>query len=139
MSRRAIMDALYAAVSGVAAKSDRNSALPSRVPAGGFLILREGEPGEPVTYLGRPRPLEHYAHEVQVELYVQRPAEGEAEIDALHQAMADAIAATASLGGLAERVTVGQPTIDPLLGEAGDEILAAAVTVTVEYTVPRAA
>ena len=34
------------------AKVERNTAVPEKIPAGGLIVLRDGDPGEPDTALG---------------------------------------------------------------------------------------
>ena len=45
--RETILAALHARLSALPATALRGEVLPERVPAGGLLILRDGEPGEP--------------------------------------------------------------------------------------------
>lgn len=45
--RKAILFALHARLSALPASTLRSEVLPERLPAGGLLILRDGEPGEP--------------------------------------------------------------------------------------------
>ena len=46
-TRETILTALHQRLSALAATALRGAVLPERVPAGGLLILRDGEPGEP--------------------------------------------------------------------------------------------
>jgi hypothetical protein len=50
---------------------DRNSVLPEKVPAGGLIILRDGDPGEPEQALGGFRNA-YYQHAVEIEVYVEQ-------------------------------------------------------------------
>ncbi len=113
----------------------RNEALPERVPPAGLLILRDGDPGEPDVTLN-PR-TEFYSHRVELEALVTRAPDGsgEAMLDALLQHVADALAADASLGGLAENLHLGPPEIGILAIEAAAPILTARLILTVEYLV----
>ena len=45
--RETILAALHTRISALPATALRGEVLPERVPAGGLLILRDGEPGEP--------------------------------------------------------------------------------------------
>src|SRR5512132_2336018 len=79
----------------------RNEALPQSVPAGGLVILRDGDPGEPdVTF--NPR-TEFYNHRAEIEVFVtQLSGEGgEAALDALLAEIGATLATDRSLGGLA--------------------------------------
>ena len=55
---------------------ERNSVLPEKVPAGGLIILRDGDPGEPEQALGGFGNA-YYQHAVEVEVYVE---EGDAAV-----------------------------------------------------------
>ena len=48
----------------------RNSVLPEKVPAGGLIILRDGDPGEPEQALGGFGST-YYQHAVEIEVYVE--------------------------------------------------------------------
>jgi hypothetical protein len=77
----------------------RNEALPASVPAGGLVILRDGDPGEPDVTLN-PRS-EFYTHRAEIEAFVTQPVGGggEAVLDALLVEIGTALAADRSLGG----------------------------------------
>jgi hypothetical protein len=113
----------------------RNEALPQAVPAAGLVILRDGDPGEPDVTLN-PVHL-FYSHRAEIEVFVSPPAGGggEALLDALIEAVADALAADRGLGGLVENLFLGAPTIEPLVIEGAAPILAARVAVVIEYLV----
>jgi len=67
--RETILAALHARLSALPATAVRGEVLPERVPAGGLLILRDGEPGEPEVTLS---PLRyHYQHRAEIEAVVQ--------------------------------------------------------------------
>lgn len=138
MSRAAVLSALFGRLAGVATKVVRNESLPTRVPSGGMVIMRDGDPGEPVTYFGRLPATEHYFHPVEIEVYVQAP-EMEADLYAIADAIGAALAADNGLSGLAEAVRVAAPQIDVIENDGGARILAALVRVTVEYVLPSAA
>jgi hypothetical protein len=65
---------------------ERNSVLPEKVPAGGLIILRDGDPGEPEQALGGFANA-YYQHAVEIEVYVEEgdPAARDAAFDALLQ------------------------------------------------------
>jgi hypothetical protein len=113
----------------------RNEALPQSVPQAGLIILRDGEPGEPDITLN---PVQmFYRHQAEIEAFVTPPTGGggEALLDALIEAVADALAADRGLGGLVENLFLGAPTIEPLVIEGAAPILAARVAVVIEYLV----
>jgi hypothetical protein len=113
----------------------RNEALPQTVPTGGLVILRDGDPGEPDVTLN-PRS-EFYNHRGEIEAYVTQPVGGggEAMLDALLAEIAAALAADRSLGGLAENLYWSAPETSVLAIEGAAPILAAHITVTIEYLV----
>jgi hypothetical protein len=49
---------------------ERNSMLPEKVPAGGLIILRDGDPGEPEQALGGFGNA-YYQHAIEIEVYVE--------------------------------------------------------------------
>jgi hypothetical protein len=57
-----------------AAFVERNSVLPEMVPAGGLIILRDGDPGEPEQALGGFGDT-YYQHAVKIEVYVEEGEE----------------------------------------------------------------
>ena len=68
--RETILQALLAALQTMpAATVLREEVLPERLPAGGLVILRDGDPGTPEVTLS---PLQyHYEHRAEVEVIVQ--------------------------------------------------------------------
>jgi hypothetical protein len=113
----------------------RNEGLPLAVPSAGLIILRDGDPGEPDITLN-PVTL-FYRHQAEVEAFVTPlvGGGGEALLDTLIEAVADALAADRSLGGLVENMGLGAPTIETLIIEGAAPILAARVPVVIEYLV----
>jgi hypothetical protein len=49
---------------------ERNSVVPEKVPAGGLIILRDGDPGEPEQALGGFGNA-YFQHAVEIEVYVE--------------------------------------------------------------------
>ncbi len=113
----------------------RNEALPSSVPAGGLVILRDGDPGEPDVTLN-PR-TEFFSHRAEIEAFVTQPTGGggETALDALLAEIGIALAADRGLGGLAENLTWSAPETSVLTIEGAAPILTARITVTIEYLV----
>ena len=129
----ATLFSMLRAVPGCAVK--RNEALPSSVPAGGLVILRDGDPGEPDVTLN-PRS-EFYAHRAEIEAFVTQPVDGggETALDALLSTIGIALAADRSLGGLVENLYCSAPETAVLAIEGAAPILTARLTVTIEYLV----
>src|SRR5919106_181132 len=113
---------------------ERNSALPEKVPAGGLIILRDGDPGEPEQALGSFGNA-YYRHAVEIEVYVEEgdAAARDAAFDVLLQQIGTALQVDPTLGGLAFGVTYGrpEPSIEAVAGAPA--IKSATLTVTVDY------
>jgi hypothetical protein len=108
--REQILAALFARLQVISEPTvRRNEALPQAVPAGGLIILRDGDPGEPDVTLN-PR-TEFYSHRAEIEAFVTQPAGGggEAGLDALLAEIGAALAAERNLGGLAENLYWSAP------------------------------
>ncbi len=134
--REQVLSALFARLQGVPdATVRRNEALPVSVPAGGLIILRDGDPGEPDVTLN-PR-TEFYTHRAEIEAFVTQPVGGggEEELDALLSWLSVKLNIDRSLGGLAENLTWSAPETSVLAIEGAAPILNARITVTIEYLV----
>lgn len=132
--REQVLSALSGRLRGIASVAfKRNEALPVSVPAGGLVILRDGDPGEPDVTLN-PR-TEFYSHRAEIEVFVTRPVDGggEAVLDALLSQIGAALAADRSLDGLAENLFCSAPETSVLAIEGAAPILAARLTITIEY------
>ena len=112
----------------------RNEPLPTKVPASGLLILRDGDAGEPEITLSPTR--YHYAHVAELEVLVQKPKPDERDtaLDALLVALGDTLGADRALSGAVDFMSIGSPeflneTVDGALA-----IKAAVVPITLEYT-----
>jgi hypothetical protein len=112
----------------------RNSALPEKIPAGGLIIVRDGDPGEPEQALGGFGST-YYQHTVEIEVYLEEgnAAARDAAFDAHLQQIGIALEADPTLGGLAFGLTYGrpEPAIEAVAGAPA--IKAATLTVTVDY------
>jgi hypothetical protein len=131
--REEVLTALLSAIEGVpAATVKREEPLPEKVPAGGLVILRDGDPGEPEVLLS---PLTYlWQHRADIEVIVQKaPDEAPAALDALLAAVGSALSADRTLGGLVDWVEWSAPqTRDHAIdGAAG--LKGAVVTVTLHY------
>ncbi len=113
----------------------RNEALSVSVPAGGLVILRDGEPGEPDVTLN---PCSwFYSHRAEIEAFVTQPigGGGESALDDLLGAIGAVLATDTSLGGLAETLSCSAPEVSVLAIEGAAPMLTARVAVSVEYQV----
>jgi hypothetical protein len=113
---------------------ERNSVLPEKVPAGGLIILRDGDPGEPEQALGGFGSV-YYQHAVEIEVYVEEgdAAARDTAFDALLQQVGTTLEADPTLGGLVFGLAYGrpEPAIEAIAGAPA--IKTATLTVTVDY------
>ena len=130
-----VLDALKALLETLPdAVVERNGVLPEKVPPGGLIVRRDGDPGEPERALGGFASA-YYRHAVEVELYVEEgdAAARDAAFDALLQQLGAALEADPTLGGLAFGLTYGrpEPAIEAVSGAPA--IKTATLNVTVDY------
>src|SRR5918996_5487904 len=113
---------------------ERNSVLPEKIPPGGLMILRDGDPGEPEQALGSFGSA-YYQHAVEVEVYVEEgdAAARDATFDGLLQQIGVALETDPTLGGLAFGLTYGrpEPSIEPIAGAPA--IKSGTLSVTIDY------
>ena len=129
--RETILNALHARLSALSATNLRGEVLPERMPAGGLLILRDGEPGEPEVTLS---PLTyHYQHRAEIEAVVQGTAR-DAAFDALCVNVGAVIAADRTLGGLCDWIEAEAPQPVDLPVEGGTSLKAAVIPVVLHYS-----
>jgi len=128
----AAMKTLLETVPG--ATVERNSLLPEKIPDGGLIILRDGDPGEPEQTLGGFGNA-YYQHAVEVEVYVEEgdPATRDAAFDDLLQQVGAALEADPTLGGLAFGLTYGRPETSIEAVSGAPAIKSATLTVSVDY------
>ena len=116
------------------AKVERNTAVPERVPRGGLIVLRDGDPGEPEQALGGIGSV-YYSHAVEIEVYVEtgEAAARDAAFDALVRNIGAALDADPTLGGLAFGMTTVRPEIDTETVVGAPAIKTGTIEVIVEY------
>ena len=119
-------------MSGVAVL--RNEPLPTKIPASGLLILRDGDAGEPEITLSPTR--YHYAHVAEIEVLVQKPKPDERDtaLDALLVALGDTLGTDTTLSGAVDFMSIGSPEFLTETVEGAPAIKAAVVPITLEYT-----
>ena len=130
-----VLDALNASLETIPdAVVERNSVLPEKIPPGGLMILRDGDPGEPEQALGSFGSA-YYQHAVEVEVYVEEgdAAARDATFDGLLQQIGVALETDPTLGGLTFGLTYGrpEPSIEAVAGAPA--IKAATLSVIVDY------
>ena len=130
-----VLDALKARLETVPdAAVERNSVLPEKVPAGGLIILRDGDPGEPEQALGGFGNV-YYQHAAEIEVYIEEgdAAARDAAFDALLQEIGTALETDPTLGDLAFGLTYGRPEPAIEAPAGAPAIKTATLTVTVDY------
>jgi hypothetical protein len=130
-----ILQAMYSLLRTIPeATVERNIAVPAKIPAGGLIVLRDGDPGEPDTTLGGFGSA-YYSHRVEVEVYVQEADQGarDAAFDDLVMAVGTALEADSTLGGLVFGMSYGRPTSDLEPIDGAPAIKSGVIEITVEY------
>lgn len=134
-ARETALAALYARLgAALAARSPapkvlRNETVPQRLPAGGLVVVRDGETVEETPILS---PL---AWAVEHRAEVEVVAATGALLDALLVDIATAVASDRTLGGAVEWAQPGAPTFDDAETEGAAAARAASVPVTLSFTV----
>ena len=115
-------------------KVERNTAVPEKIPVGGLIMLRDGDPGEPEQALGGVGSV-YYSHAVEIETYVEAAdaAKRDAAFDALIQKIGAVFDADPTLGGLAFGMAYGRPEIDTEAVAGAPAIKTGTIEVIVEY------
>jgi|SRR5581483_516928 len=114
--REQVLDAIKTLVATAlpSAEVKRNLDKPERIPPGGLVIIRDGDPGEPEVLLS---PLTYvYAHRVPVEIaaFSSGMLTREQALDQMLSAIGAAVAADRTLGGLCDFIEPEAPTSDDL-------------------------
>ena len=131
-TRETILAALHARLQTLAATVLRDEVLSERIPPGGLIILRDGQPGEPEVTLS---PLRyHFQHRAELEVIVQTPGNRATAFDTLIAAIGTVLAADRTLGGLCDWVEAEAPASVDLPVEGAVALKAALITVVLHYT-----
>ena len=131
-TRETILAALHARLQTLAATVLRDEVLSERIPPGGLIILRDGQPGEPEVTLS---PLRyHFLHRAELEVIVQGANDRATAFDTLMLAIGTALTADRTLGGLCDWVEAEAPASVDLPVEGAVSLKAAVVTVVLHYT-----
>lgn len=117
----------------------RNAVVPERIPDGGLIIVRDGDPGEPDVSLGG-FDAAYYAHSVEVEVFVSAAddAARDARFDDLLTAVGAILDGDRRLGGLSFGMTVSRPEVatEPVQGSSA--IKTATLRLVIDYDTPSA-
>ena len=133
-TRETVLSALFTTLQGIGGGVTvlRNEVLPERVPVGGLLILRDGQPGELEVTLS---PLRyHWQHRVEVEAFVRGSSGLDATFDALVEKVGLAVDADRTLGGQCDWIETDAPEPVDLAVEGATGIKAAVLILTLHYT-----
>jgi len=116
------------------AKVERNTTVPEKIPTGGLIVLRDGDPGEPETALGGFGGV-YYSHNIEIELYIEEgdATTRDAAFDILVQSIGTSLETDATLGGLAFGMSYGRPEINTESVSGAPAIKTGTITIIVEY------
>ena len=116
---------------------ERNTALPERIPGGGLVVVRDGDPGEPEQALGGFAPV-YYRHAVELEIYAESGDQAirDQTFDDLTTAIGTALDADPTLGGLVFGMSYGRPQIVTEAVEGGPAIKTGTITLVLDYETP---
>lgn len=136
--REAVVAAITALIAGAlpSAEVRRNLARPERIPAGGLVIVRDGDPGEPEVLLS---PLTYlYTHRVPLEVAARESGAQSREqvLDAMLVAIGAAVAADRTLGGLCEFLEAEAPATADIEAAGAQAVRWADAAIVVSYGTP---
>jgi hypothetical protein len=114
--REEVLEAVRAMVAAAlpAAKVERNAAKPERIPSGGLVIVRDGDPGDPEVTLS---PLTYvYTHRIPVEVAILASGvlSREQALDVTLSHIGEAVEVDRTLGGLCDFLEPEAPSTDDL-------------------------
>jgi hypothetical protein len=112
--REQVLDAIKSLLSSALPNADvrRNLAKPERIPPGGLVVIRDGDPGEPEVMLS---PLVYvYSHRIPIELaaYETSSQLPEQVLDEMLGAIGVAVSGDRTLGGLCDFIEAQAPSTD---------------------------
>ncbi|MEZ5762808.1 MAG: hypothetical protein R3D69_00185 [Xanthobacteraceae bacterium] len=112
--REQVLDAIKSLLSSALPNADvrRNLAKPERIPPGGLVVIRDGDPGEPEVMLS---PLVYvYSHRIPIELaaYETSSQSPEQVLDGMLGAIGVAVSGDRTLGGLCDFIEAQAPSTD---------------------------
>ncbi|HER27334.1 MAG TPA: acyl-CoA transferase [Rhodospirillales bacterium] len=116
------------------AKIERNTAMPEKIPPGGLIVLRDGDPGDPEIALGGFGNV-YCCHNIEIELYIEDgdTTTRDVAFDTLVQSIGTALESDLTLGGLAFGMSYGRPEIDTEAVAGAAAIRTGTIILTVEY------
>lgn len=113
-TREQVLDAIKALLSTALPNADvrRNLAKPERIPPGGLVVVRDGDPGDPEVMLS---PLVYvYSHRIPIELaaYETSSQSPEQVLDEMLGSIGVAVSGDRTLGGLCDFIEAQAPATD---------------------------
>lgn len=133
--REAIIQAVAALVAGALPEAAhyRNEVKAQTVPAGGYVNVDDGDPGEPEVTLNPATWI--YEHEIPVEVVANRTKTqtAEARLDAMLGAIGAAVAGDRALGGLCDYLMVSAAETESLTTQGAPVSRSAVVAITAVY------
>lgn len=137
-TRETILTRLFAALVAefdtTLTRVERNAVLPTKIPDGGMVILRDGVPGEPETTFSPL--LYHYEHRAEVEVFVQPKSGLETMFDDLCRKVGAAVIADRTFGGLCDWTEAEAPEPDDTPVEGAPTYRAAVIGIRLHYATP---
>jgi hypothetical protein len=131
--REQILTALAAALGGAAGPVARNDADLSDIPAGGLVVLHDGNPGQPDITLS---PLEyHYTHRAELDVMVIAD-NATAAFDAVAEQIGTRLALDRTLGGLCDWCEAEAPAPSDVPVDGAQPIRAASIGILIFYSTP---
>lgn len=135
--RETILQALFTLLSGIAGPVVlRNGNLPERIPAGGMIILRDGDPGEPDVLLSPPEYIYEHRADADVVVDAATPAARDALFDTIMSDIGAAVSADRTLGGLSDYAETAAPVPVDLIVEGAPGFKAATLPIILHYGTP---
>jgi hypothetical protein len=132
--RELVLQALFDRLSGVTGpKVLRNEVLPERIPGGGIVILRDGDPGEPDVLLSPPEYVYEHRADVGVVVDGPTPAARDGVFDSIMVAIGAAIAIDRTLGGFCDYIEAVAPEPIDLAVDGALRLKAAVVPIILHY------
>jgi hypothetical protein len=132
--RETILQALFTLLSGLSGPTVlRNANMPERVPAGGIVILRDGDPGEPEVLLSPPEYVYEHRTDADVVVDAATPAARDSIFDGIMLAIGSAVAADRTLGGLCDYAETAAPVSVDLIVEGAPGFKAATLPIILHY------
>lgn len=135
--RESVLQALYTALGGIAGPDvERESPLPESVPAGGLIILRDGDPGQPDVTLGGPDGAVYsWRHTAEIEVIVQKPKSmAHTTLDDLIGAIGIAVKSNRTLSGAVEYTEPLAPQLSDFGTEGATPFKGATIPLVLYYT-----